>query len=191
MTRLEFIGSVTKRALRWISTGAAIGAYCGLFVGAIHGFVVMSIDYLIAIAVMLFFPSSVFAMTSLFDIAQSLFMIVLSTFGSALLSAMLGGLIGSFNFFVLSCSPHRFEWPQIVNAPAGRIRVVALRSSFIGAFCAATSAFLLFVVLRSAIDLSVVVAIYAVGALGGFAVGLFLGARNIIRENATRESSTR
>ena len=102
-----------------------------------------------------------------------------------------GGVIGAINFFILSCAPYRFQWPEIVNEPAERVCKVALRSSFVGAFCAATSTFLLFVVLRNVVDLSIVFAIYAVGALCGFAIGMFLGARNIVRENAARESSTR
>ena len=174
------------RAAWWAWTGGAIGVYCGMIVGALHGIAATTLAFLAALFASLLYASPLNAAFALLPI------VILTGFVGGFLGAILGGITGMIVFFVLSCSPHRYVWPMLLDRLAHRVEKKCLPLSFIGAFCAVTSAALVCLGLRQNLALQVVpIAAYILGAIGGFAVGLFIGARNIIRENAAPTSSTR
>ena len=179
--RLNFINLLCKRGARWAGTGGAVGLYCGMIIGVLHGVAITTVA----------FAMSLFMTSAYISFLLFLPVLILAIFAGGFLGAILGCVIGIMVFVVLSCSPHQFEWPILVDSLSRRICKMSLRSSFIGAFCAATSIPFILMILKQFYFLQSLPFAYIFGAIGGFAVGLFLGARSIVRENAARESSTR
>ena len=182
---------IVARMFRWAGTGAAMGALCGMLTG-VYVAVVLS-----GVVFAAFLDGYFFSSMISWSVRQSFITCFIGLWLLAIaIGLFLGFVIGAMICAVISLVEWRHKLPSWTNEHKMKLLRLTAISSFVGSVSCMTSIPLLmlliardFLMMMSSFDL--IVGSFVIGALGGFAVGLFRGARNIIRENVGHESSTR